>query len=310
MSLLNKNDPNFTPAVPKLAATVLICRALEQVRNGFDYEVLFVKRKETARFMPGYHVFPGGITEPSDEIPEDHPLLPCPLSESLHDPVTRTLRLAATREVFEESNVLLCDPIVPPEQLAKWRPRVLKDCTQFVPMLQELQCKPIWENLYEWAHWITPEAEKYRYDTYFYLIPITSARKVNALHDELETTRHDWKTPGEVLEAYGKKKFQLAPPTWITVAELCAFKTLSELENVAKQGRDISPIIPNFIMKVGEDGTNEIVLCLPGDKESSTPLSGESLRRLVIRPGESYKFISSLASSAPWESFSSLQAKM
>lgn len=39
----------------------------------------------------------------------------------------RTLRFAAAREVFEESNVLLCDPIVPQELLEKWRPIVLKD---------------------------------------------------------------------------------------------------------------------------------------------------------------------------------------
>ena len=52
-------------------------------RNGFDYEILFVKRKDSARFMPGYHVFPGGITEKSDEIGEDHKLLPQPLPVSL-----------------------------------------------------------------------------------------------------------------------------------------------------------------------------------------------------------------------------------
>lgn len=52
-------------------------------RGGYDYEVLFVKRKETARFMPGYHVFPGGITEKSDEIPVDHKILPSPLPVSI-----------------------------------------------------------------------------------------------------------------------------------------------------------------------------------------------------------------------------------
>lgn len=29
--------------------------------------------------MPGYIVFPGGITEISDELPENHKLLPSPL---------------------------------------------------------------------------------------------------------------------------------------------------------------------------------------------------------------------------------------
>ena len=52
----------FTPAVPKLAATVLICRP--EPEHG--YKLLFVKRHAKARFMPGYHVFPGGIVENSD----------------------------------------------------------------------------------------------------------------------------------------------------------------------------------------------------------------------------------------------------
>jgi hypothetical protein len=39
----------------------------------------------------------------------------------------RTLRFAAVREVFEESNVLLCDPVLSPEVLTQWRPVVLKD---------------------------------------------------------------------------------------------------------------------------------------------------------------------------------------
>jgi hypothetical protein len=29
--------------------------------------------------MPGYHVFPGGIVEESDVLPDGHPLLPNPL---------------------------------------------------------------------------------------------------------------------------------------------------------------------------------------------------------------------------------------
>lgn len=37
------------------------------------------------------------------------------------------MKIAAVREVFEESNILLCDPVVSVEDMAKWRPIVLKD---------------------------------------------------------------------------------------------------------------------------------------------------------------------------------------
>lgn len=53
-------------------------------------------------------------------------------------------------------------------------------------MCMELQCKPIWDTLFEWARWITPEQERYRYDTYFYMIPIKKSRQLDASHDGLD----------------------------------------------------------------------------------------------------------------------------
>lgn len=50
-------------------------------------------------------------------------------------------------------------------------------------MLMELNCKPCWQNLYEWSHWITPTDEKFRYDTHFYLIPLESSTKIHSSHD-------------------------------------------------------------------------------------------------------------------------------
>ena len=93
----------------------------------------------------------------------------------------------------------------------------------------------------------------------------------------LETTSHDWKTPKEVLDAYGQKEFKLAPPTWITVTELASFSSLSELVAIAKQGRDITPIQPTFSMGIDESGNNIIYLCLPGDKESLNPVDSTTL---------------------------------
>lgn len=55
----------------------------------------------------------------------------------------------------------------------------------FSSMLMELGCKPCWLDLFEWSHWITPEDEKYRYDTFFYLIPLETSAKINASHDGL-----------------------------------------------------------------------------------------------------------------------------
>ncbi len=64
------------PADPMLSATVIICRECEDR----SYKILFVKRHDKARFMPNFHVFPGGILEKSDFDPRWRQLLSLPAS--------------------------------------------------------------------------------------------------------------------------------------------------------------------------------------------------------------------------------------
>jgi hypothetical protein len=106
-------------------------------------------------------------------------------------------------------------------------------------MCNETACKPSWNSLYEWAHWITPKQEKFRYDTYFYLIPLDAERAVHAAHDEIETTTHDWKTPREVLDDFTTGKIVLAPPTWLTMVEMFEYPMLHQLRAAAQAGRDM-----------------------------------------------------------------------
>lgn len=126
---------------------------------------------------------------------------------------------------------------------------------------------------------------------------------------ELETTRHDWLTPSEVMQSYDNRKIQLAPPTWIISAELCAYPKMQDLVRVAQRGRDLTPTMPKFHMEETADGM-QIHLCLPGDKQSANPLHSELLRRIVIKPGQSYQFVSSLNEATPWESVAELSAKL
>ena len=52
-----------TPSEPRPAATVVLMRDSE---DDGSLEVLLLKRTETARFMPGVWVFPGGALDPED----------------------------------------------------------------------------------------------------------------------------------------------------------------------------------------------------------------------------------------------------
>ena len=68
-STSSSSSSSSSGEAPRLAATVIICRqavATAAAASTVDYEVLFVKRHSKARFMPNYHVFPGGTLEVSD----------------------------------------------------------------------------------------------------------------------------------------------------------------------------------------------------------------------------------------------------
>ncbi len=72
------------PAVPRLAATVILLR-----RDRERLEILLVRRNPQARFMPGAWVFPGGSLGPEDGDAED------------------ALRATAVRELHEETGITL-----------------------------------------------------------------------------------------------------------------------------------------------------------------------------------------------------------
>jgi 8-oxo-dGTP pyrophosphatase MutT (NUDIX family) len=97
---------------PKDAATLIVID-----RSGRVPKVLLGKRHARHKFMPGKYVFPGGRVDPTDKaMPVASPLDPqaeMRLMQRFHkaSPVrARALALAAVRETFEETGLLLGRP--------------------------------------------------------------------------------------------------------------------------------------------------------------------------------------------------------
>jgi 8-oxo-dGTP pyrophosphatase MutT (NUDIX family) len=98
-----------TGARPRKAATLILVD-----RSGPAPRVLMGKRHEGHRFMPGRYVFPGGRVEPADRRMSVAGALPATtetkLMACLRRPTpsaARALALAAIRETFEETGLLL-----------------------------------------------------------------------------------------------------------------------------------------------------------------------------------------------------------
>jgi 8-oxo-dGTP pyrophosphatase MutT (NUDIX family) len=102
----DQSSPNVRP---KDAATLILID-----RSGAVPQVLFGRRHQGHKFMPGKFVFPGGRVEPADRqmaaFAKLDPQMETQLTRAVKRPsrvFARALALAAVRETFEETGLLL-----------------------------------------------------------------------------------------------------------------------------------------------------------------------------------------------------------
>ena len=144
---------------PKDAATLLIVR-----RDGREPRVLMGKRAASHKFMPNKFVFPGGKVDPADSRivpPHDlHPEVMRRLSLGCSPNRARALALAAIRETFEETGLVIGEPDTP----------TLKSRSpQWADFLQH-GSNPRLDVLHLIARAITPPYRNRRFDARFFMI--------------------------------------------------------------------------------------------------------------------------------------------
>ena len=97
------------PIRPRDAASLILLRL-----GGREHRVLIGRRPPAARFLPGCYVFPGGAVEPDDSRARPASELNANIVDSLavggKGLRARRLAMAAVRETFEETGLLLAGP--------------------------------------------------------------------------------------------------------------------------------------------------------------------------------------------------------
>jgi recombination protein RecT len=158
-----------------LATTPRPAASLILVRDAPDGpEVLMGRRRIGARAFPDALVFPGGKLEPDDAEAEARAGY-----ASAIGPAPAGARHAALRETFEETGLWLASE----GQSARF-PHA-----------------PGFGRLIPYAHWVTPERNVHRFDTWFFLAVATLAEAQTPLFgDEFETLA--WGRPARVLEEH------------------------------------------------------------------------------------------------------------
>ena len=97
--------------------------------------------------------------------------------------------------------------------------------------------------------------------------------------DGTETTRLDWHTPEEAIEAYRKNDIQtFLPPQFVTLAHLLPIQRHEDL--IAHfQNREILTIMPEFALESQDEKGIHLSGILPGDEEHS----------INVKPGHKHR---------------------
>lgn len=250
--------------VPLPAATVALVR---DAPGGL--EVLLLQRSFRAGFMPGVHVFPGGVLDEGDASVDLQAMCSGPddIEASRALGIARdglAYWIAAIREAFEEVGILLAyearSELVSLTGDAAERYRAYRrDLEQGRSALSDIAraegIRLATDRLVYFSHWITPVGAPRRYDTRFFLA-MTPPRQ-DAEHDNREAIAHAWMRPKEAIERYERKEIKLRTPTLKTLERFAGFSSVDALAADLRGQGDIPALLP----RVGKDGRN----LLPGD---------------------------------------------
>jgi 8-oxo-dGTP pyrophosphatase MutT (NUDIX family) len=209
-------------AVP--AASVMVLRDA-------PLEVLMIRRHAKASFVPDAWVFPGGVVEATDR-------------DLGGGTEIGTMRVAATRELFEESGIWLGAPLADAD--AKRR-ALLAGETTFASLVREAPidfAKLVWT-----SRWITPIGVPKRFDTWFFLAVV--GRNAVASAENVEAVEVTWIAPAEAIE-----KLQIVFPTLKNLEAMAGFASAEELLD-ARRGAEIPTTRPVLMI---EDGRKKIIL--------------------------------------------------
>jgi 8-oxo-dGTP pyrophosphatase MutT (NUDIX family) len=254
-----------------------------------------MRRGAGLAFMAGMWVFPGGRVDEADasygmraRVPEADARrwrhrLRTPEGESLPADVALAHYVAACRETFEESGVLLardragapCDA-ERTARLQQEREAIAADAGSFLGLLEREDLYLDVAALVYWSHWITPSLEPKRFDTRFFAIAVPPGQVASA--DRSELTEHAWVRPARLQQALDRGELRVVPPTLLTLEDLAESHAqhgslAAMLE--AERGRVTPPVMPRIeaqpdaihVVMPWDAGYPEIAGegCLPGE---------------------------------------------
>ena len=233
---------NLDPDKPLLlAATVVV------VRDGdVGLEVLMVLRNRSLKFGGGSWVFPGGRVDEADYLGADDRSVSDGLVSGPPDTPPDTP--AAYADVAETTHLdvssAIADVEASPEKFAAAQRAAVRETleeTGLVVSVDDLVC---------FSHWIPPPIAPKRFATWFFVVAAPEDQEVEV--DGGEITDHSWLRPADKIRMRNEgEEDDMLPPTYVTLTELAAKETATELLKFAKARKP--PLYATKIATSGED---------------------------------------------------------
>ena len=238
------------PAVPRHAATIVLARRTP----GPGFEVLMLKRPSTARFAAGAYAFPGGKVDDADMDEELAPRMPQSGCGAEPEAV-----LAALRELFEETGLLLADRRPGADVEARVRAELLADERTFGDVAREHDLSFASIHVCYFARWITPTRFARRYDTRFFLAELPAGRADFTPDLTPEIAGSLWVTPADAVRLFRTGRLPMLFPTRVTLQTLAESGSIDRIFD-RYASRPVEPLTPRLLIR---DGSIRPVL--PGD---------------------------------------------
>ena len=276
------------PVVPIPAATVVVLR-----EAAAGLEVLLTHRPPTMAFAAGMHVFPGGRVDAGDAAIG---LAARSVTAADDAPV----HVAAIRELWEESGILLADSTSAPGDVAAARAALVDGTIDFGELAEQLDLRLRTDLLHPLSRWVTPPGYPRRFDARFF----AAVLRVDAPDPTIasgEVVALEWFRPADALDAMADGRIGLWLPTSSTLQQ---FEHLADVADLARLAPGLlgevavdepAADVVRVVMPAGGGvagqpvcsylvGHRRFVLVDPGDPTG--PALERSLEIVAVRAGE------------------------
>jgi 8-oxo-dGTP pyrophosphatase MutT (NUDIX family) len=212
------------PQAPTPSAAVILLR---DGRAGL--EVLMQRRRDQATAFAGVVVFPGGKVAAIDSDPKFHAAADLGAPE----PFGPERQLAALRELFEESAILLARGSDTRDALLPHRERLDKSPELWPALLKEYGLRAAADLLVPWARWVTPDFAPRRFDSTLFAAAAPAGQEPVG---GSEAEEYLWARPADLLAAADREEIYLVFVTRMNLMRLARLPNVSAALDAGRRG--------------------------------------------------------------------------